>query len=108
MFKLKKSNFMFSNRNHSRKGMLSTFLAVLSIITLLILSAVSSRSGGNGSMLIGGFGLSALILSFAGFFIGIQSLKEEEVYYSFPIVGTSLNTIILIIYIIIYIMGTLL
>lgn len=108
MLKLKKSNFMFSNRNHSKKGMLSTFLAVLTIITLLILSILSSRTGGNGSMLLGGFGLCALILSIAGFMIGLQSLKEEEVYYSFPVVGTTLNTIILVVYLIIYIMGMLL
>lgn len=59
-------------------------------------------------MLFGGIGLSALIFSIGGLIIGMQSLNEEEVYYSFPVVGTSLNTIIFVVYIIIYIMGILL
>lgn len=97
---------MFSDRSHSKKGIISTILGVLSIGALIILAISSSLSGGNGSLLVGGLGIIALIVSFIGFTLGISSCKEDEVYYSYPVVGTSLNGIIFVIYIIIYLMGT--
>lgn len=113
MFKLakskkSKSNVMFTSKKHSKSGIISTVLGIVSIIVLIILALYSGFHGGNSGMVIGGIGLAALIFSVAGFLIGIQSLNEDEVYYGFPVVGTSLNTILLIVYIIIYIMGVLL
>ena len=106
--KKSKSNVMFTSRNHSKMGILSTILGAASIIVLIVLSLVSGFHGGNSGMMIGGIGLSALIFSIAGFIIGIQSLKEEDVYYVLPVIGTSINTITLITYLMIYIMGILL
>lgn len=107
--KVKKTkNYMFTNRHHSRRGIMSMILAVIAIIALIVLPIFSSKSGGNGSILYGGIGFCAFIISITGFILGVQGLKEEEIYYSVPRIGTALNTIMIIVYGTLYIMGILL
>lgn len=107
--KIKRSkNYMFTNRHHSKRGIISIVLAVIAMVTLIVLSIFSSQIGGNGGILYGGIGLCAYIISMTGLVLGIQSLKEEEVYYSIPRIGTTFNTMTVIIYGTVYIMGILL
>ena len=104
----KTKNYMFTNRHHSRRGIISTILAGIAIIAIIALAIFSSKVSGNGGILYGGIGLCAYIISITGLILGIQSLKEEEIYYTIPRIGAILNTITVVVYGIIYIMGVIL
>lgn len=105
MFKTKRRSYKFSDKRHPVKALVSVALMVIAFAAIISLSFWSSGTEGNGGLLIGGIGLAAMIVSLVGFILGIQSLKQKEIIYLFPIMGTLMNGFLLIAYFIIYIIG---
>lgn len=105
MFKRKKEAVIFTDRVHSIKGIISLCMGLVSILSFTILAYISSLSKGNGSMLLGFAGLASFFLSLVGFYLGINSSKEKEIYYTAPVAGLIINGICAIIYFTLYIIG---
>lgn len=107
MFRRKKDSFKFSGRSHSVKGIISIIIGCISLITFIVISFISSLSGGNGDLVLGAIGLLVFALTVAGFVLGVKSCKEKEIFYTAPIVGLTLNGILSVIYFILYLIGLL-
>lgn len=101
----KRNNYKFSDKIHSKKGILSFLIGIVSLIIFIVTTYISSKSGGNGSLYLGLLGIVAMIMTIYGFTIALKALKEKEILYLFPIIGITLNAILLIFYLILYVIG---
>ncbi|RDU23386.1 DUF6142 family protein [Anaerosacchariphilus polymeriproducens] len=95
----------FGNRKHSIRGILSTIMAVFSLIIFCILIIVSYKMKGNGGIYLGTIGIAALFINIVGIMAGINSFKERERNYLYSKIGLVVNVILLITWGIIYALG---
>lgn len=105
MFKRKKGAVKFTDRVHSIKGIISLCMGLVSVISFIALAYMSSLTKGNGSMLLGFAGVALFFLSLVGFYLGIKSCKEKEIYYTAPVAGLIVNGTCAILYFTLYIIG---
>lgn len=105
MFIHKKEAYKFSDKKHSIIGCISLILGIVSCIAFLIISYISSLSGGNGNIIIGIVGMVLFGVSMTGFFLGIKACKEKDIYYNAPIIGIVINGIFSVLYLILYMVG---
>lgn len=86
--------YKFTDKKRSKGGVISTVLLVLAV-TLLVLSIYFSfEKAGNGGLEVGLMAFFALIISVTGFFVGVRSFKEDNVFFGYSWFGTIGNTII--------------
>lgn len=86
--------YKFTDKKRSKGGVISTVLLVLAV-TLLVLSIYFSfEKAGNGGLEVGLMAFLALIISVTGFFVGVRSFKEDNVFFGYSWFGTIGNTII--------------
>ena len=105
MVKRKKEVYKFSGRNHSIRGLISVIIGGITLLALIILSVISSLSGGNGGLILGIIGMVLFIMSIAGFILGIKSCREKEIFYTAPVVGMVLNGFLFIVFFALYMVG---
>lgn len=101
----KKGGFKFTDKRHAVKGIISAVLGIVSITIGIVLVYISYSRKGNGGLPLGSIGLTAAIISLVGLICGLSSFKEEDAYYLFSKVGTIMNSIILLVWIGIYLIG---
>lgn len=92
---MRKKNYIFTNKKHSDKAIMSTILGVISLASLGIVTYLSFRQGG---VMYGGYGVTgvlATIYSLIGLILGILTLRDKDIYRIFPVLGTILNVIAL-------------
>ena len=87
---MKKRKIKFTDKKHSRNGILST-----------ILGAVSGQAGKAVAVL----GLLAFFAACAGAWYGVLGRREEDSYRLFPDLGIGINGLLLVGFVMIYIMG---
>lgn len=104
---MRKSNIKFKGREHSKQGIFSMLLGLLSIITFIVISFVSGYAKGMGGIELGVVGLVSAACSVLGFLLSIRSFKEKDIYLTAPIMGIGLNGIMLVVYFCLYIVGIL-
>ena len=103
--KEKKSSLRFSGKAHSKKGILSAFIAGVSWIVFLVLCVYSTIQEGQAELVVGAVGMLDAGLALLGAFLAMKGLQEREVYYIFPTVGILLNGVLFVIYFSLYFMG---
>ena len=93
MWNLIKKNYMFTNKSHPQRGIMSTILGILSdgAIGLTVFSAFEAR--GNADARMACMVILALIFAIVGLTLGILSRLEKDKFYFFPNVGILLNSI---------------
>lgn len=92
---MRKKNYIFTNKKHSNKAIMSTILGVISLVSLGIVTYLSYRQGG---VMHGGYGATgvlATIYSLIGLILGILTLRDKDIYRLFPVLGTILNVVAL-------------
>ena len=92
---MRKKNYIFTNKKHSDKAIMSTILGVISLASLGIVTYLSYRQGG---VMHGGYGITgvlATLYSLIGLILGILTLRDKDIYRIFPVLGTILNVIAL-------------
>lgn len=96
MWNLIKKNYMFTNKSHPQRGIMSTILGILSdgAIGLAVFSAF--KAGGVTSMRLASSVLLAFIFALVGLTLGILSRMEKDRFYFFPNVGILLNSLAVI------------
>lgn len=105
MPKRKRRAVKFTDKKHSVKGILSFIIGLFSFIAFIIISYLSSLSGGKGGI---GFGVAGILLfgfTIEGLVLGVQSAKEKDILFIAPIAGLILNGFFVCLYFILYIMG---
>ena len=95
----------FSDKKHPKNGIISVVLGVLSIIILLTLCIVSGHAKGRAGMEIGALGLATMVLSIIGFVLAVRCNKEEDIYHVTPAVGSVLNGIMILLFMVLFIKG---
>lgn len=92
-----RKGYIFTNKNHPQKGIMSFILGILSIVTFVTAVYLSYRGGGESSSRYGAAGLLACIFTLAGIGLGVYSLTEKDRFKLFPVLGIVLNVIALLI-----------
>lgn len=101
----KKDSIKFVGRKHSKKGMIATVIGVAIIILLVVLSVLSGIAKGQGSLMLGVAAILGFFMAIAGFVLSVSALKEKDVFYVAPILGTILNGMMFIVFMVLYIIG---
>ena len=103
----KRRKIQFTDKKHPLPGIISVLFAVVSAGVMLALFIGSGIAKGNAGIVYGYLGILNLLLAIVGFILSLRCYKMEEIYMTTPRVGSVLNGIIIIIYLILYFVGAL-
>jgi len=101
------SNYKFTEKTHSVRGIVGLGIGALSFIIGIVLVVVSFKNKGNGSVYLGSFGVLALLLSVVAFVLSVLSIREEDSYRIFPVSAMICSTISLVGWLGVYLAGIL-
>lgn len=87
----RKNSFMFTNKSHTEKGIMSTILGVISLATLGYAIAMSYQNAGEIPQQYGAAALLATLFAFIGAALGAVSRTEKDKFYFFSYLGIILN-----------------
>ena len=90
---------------HAKRGVYSCVLAGTVLLLLISLLAVAYFSHGTSAPIIGGIGLSALILACVALYMGIRGFREREKDYLTCRIGVIGSGLIILGFIIIFCRG---
>lgn len=90
----KRRHYKFTNKKTSKRGISSVILFVAAAGLLGYGIYLSFLAHGNGDSIVGILGTIGLISATAGFFIGLNSIKDENVFHTFAWVGSIGNAAI--------------
>lgn len=85
--------YIFTNKQHSEKGIMSTILGVLSNITLGTAIYLSYLNKGAASARYGAAALLAVIFMIIGIILGVWSTTEREKFKLFTVLGITVNVL---------------
>lgn len=102
---MRKRKIKFTDKKHSRNGILSTILGGVSAGLLLALLAAAYLTSGQAGKIVAVLGLLAFFVACAGIWYGVLGRREEDSYRLFPDLGLGINGLLLIGFMMIYIMG---
>lgn len=88
---LKSKGFIFTNKEHTQKGIMSTILGILAGATLGIAVYQSYTNGGGPSDKYGAAAFLAILFMTAGMVLGIWSSTEKEKFRLFTVLGIIVN-----------------
>ncbi len=91
----KKNSYMFTSKQHSQKGIMSTILGVISLATLAYAIIMSYLRAGDVPRQYGAAALLVLIFAFVGTALGVISKTERDKFYFFTYLGIGLNVLAL-------------
>lgn len=94
-----------TDKRHPIAGIVSTILAGISFISFAAACIISGKNGGNAGAGVGITGILCFLSSTAGFIMAWISLHRENIRPLFPAIGSMVNGILIIIYMILYILG---
>lgn len=95
----------FSGRRHTKLGICSMIIGILSILGLITASILSGIYRGQGGMVYGFIGIGLFFLSVLGFALSYKAFQKKDIFYRFPIIGAVLNGGMTILLLVIYILG---
>ena len=98
-------NVMFTSKKHPKSAIAATVMAALSVVAVLVMIALSAKDKGNAGLFVGIGGVFALLLNVVGCIMSIRAFSKEDIYYTFPIIGTVSNGVILVALLVIYGIG---
>lgn len=105
MKKRRADGYKFSDKTHPVQALLSVVFAAIALITLLVLFIRSGLQGGKAGLSYGVIGVLMLFLSIAGTTLACISFRKSDIRYLFPILGAAANTLLLLTYAALYILG---
>lgn len=86
-----RKNYIFTNKEHPKKAIMSTILGVLSVGSLVLAAYLSYTEKGAENMRYGSACFLALIFAFVGVILGVLSRMEKDKFYLFSYIGIALN-----------------
>lgn len=90
---------------HAKRGVLSCVLSGIVGVLLIGLLTAAYVSGGTAAPLIGGLGLSSVILAGTAFYMALKGFREREKDYLTCKIGVCCSSIFIILYISIFCRG---
>lgn len=101
----KKGSLHFRKKEHSKMGIISIVISIITWCIFLAVSIYSTITEGNVEQIIGIVGILDAVFAFLGAILAIKGLQERDVSYSFSIAGILLNGTLFVIYFILYFIG---
>lgn len=101
----RRKRIRFSDRTHPLAGIISTCIGVVTVIVLFILCVVAGNAKGNAGIAVGVVGMLSLIASIVGFVMATRCYRKEDIYMSLPTIGSILNGLIAIVYLLLFCIG---
>ena len=90
---MKRKSYIFTNKKHSHRAIMSVILGMISIISMGIVIYLSYQAGGEAANGYGVTGLLAAIFSLVGLVLGVITVQEKNYYRFFPWLGVLLNVL---------------
>lgn len=87
----KKSSYMFTNKDHPIKGIMSTILGVISLISIFFAVYLTFENRGEALLQYGTSMFLTTIFSMVGLGLGVASKMEKDKYYLFSYTGIISN-----------------
>ena len=103
--KKKRKSYKFSNKKHSKNGILSSVLALFAVIVLIAAIIISTIYKGNAGILTGTLAALGFLAAIVGFILSAASFREVDKLYRFSWIGIIANGILFILFGIIIIGG---
>ena len=91
----KKNSYMFTNKQHTQKGIMSTILGVISLGTLAYAVVMSYLKAGDIPRQYGAAVMLVMIFAFVGIGLGVVSKTERDKFFFFTYLGIALNVLAL-------------
>ena len=88
-----KKNYMFTNKEHPVRGIMSFLLGIISIISIILAVFFTFQNKGVAAFNYGIVVLLATLFSIVGLTLGILAKTEKDKYYFFCYMGMILNFI---------------
>lgn len=101
----KRKRIRFTERSHPMMGILSVLLGIVALIVLFVLCYISGKEKGNSGIAIGVIGMLSMIMSIVGFFMANKCWRKEDIYMITPTVGSILNGILVIVFLLLFFIG---
>lgn len=90
-----KTGYKFTNKKHSPKGIMSTILGLISMVSLFFILYFTFQLKGKATFNYGIAGFFAALFSMAGLVLGVLSKMERDKFYLFSYVGMICNILVL-------------
>lgn len=91
----RKNSYIFTNKEHSKKGIMSTILGVISLASLAYAIIMSYQRAGDIPLQYGAVAMLVMIFAFVGIILGVIAKSEKDKYYLFTYLGIGLNVLVL-------------
>ena len=101
----RRRGYKFTEKKHSRQGILATVLALALLVWYLVFLKLAFQGGGSLSAYYGSAGVVAMIATFVVLVIAAKSLREEDSFQLFPRLGLGLTLLDMVCWIGTYIWG---
>ena len=88
-------NYIFTNKKHSHRAIMSTILGIISTASLGSVVYLTYLADGDAKTGYGVTGLLATIFSVVGLVLGIVTVRDKTYYRLFPWLGVILNLVAL-------------
>lgn len=88
---MKRKKYIYTNRKHSQRAIMSTILGIISNVSLGIVIYLTYLRSGNAPIGYGLTGLLAVLFSVVGLILGIVTIQQKDYFRFFPVLGILLN-----------------
>lgn len=102
---MKRQGYMFTNKSHPQKGIVSTILGGLDLICLFLVILLCFEQKGEASARFAVVAMFSFLFSCIGLVLGVMSRVEKDRYYLFPNIGIIANFMVLAFTIFMLILG---
>ena len=92
----RRKSYMFTNKNHPERGIMSTVLGILSDTAIGLAVFSSFEMKGKSNARLATVILLSMLFGIAGLVLGILSRLEKDKFYLFPNLGILLNAVAVI------------
>ena len=100
-------SYKFTAKHHSKGGVRSSIAGAISLMCTFLGIYFAYTAKGNAGNYLALLGTIAIGSCIYGAFVGNRSFKEEECYYLFSRLGTAVNLVLIIFWIVVLGMGIL-
>lgn len=101
----RRRNYKFTEKSHSKKGILSFLLSLGLVGSYLVFIYLSFHQAGALSVYYGSAGVLLMLVSVIVFFVSIYSLVEEDSFKKFPRLAVLTSGIAVVVWLGTYIIG---
>lgn len=104
-FHKRKKRFKFTEKKHSKRGIISFALAIVLIIVYIVFITLSYRMQGNLSVYFGSVGVLCMFLSVFNLIPIIIGMRDENSFPLYPRLGLIVDLVAIILWVGTYIRG---